>query len=117
MANPIPNHIAEYFAKEGSTSAFHARELFQATKADVDIKTDLNWQEIVLINKLYWNNEYLKRKKLRPIYENFINQYMRLKISLDRKSRKEFVDVNKGDNSQEVLDTASKFSNILGVKK
>lgn len=117
MAKEMPNHIQEYFAnKEGTAEAFHGRELFQAEADNVDIKTDLSAQEITLINKMHWNNEYLKRKGLKGVYGSFLTKYMRLKISLDRKSRKEFVDVNKGDNSQEVLDTASKFSSILGAK-
>lgn len=114
----MPNHVQEYFAKtEGSSQAFHSRELFEARKDNVDVKTDLSIQEIVLINKLMFNNILLKRKKLKPIYEDFIYNYMRLKISLDRKSRGEFVSVNRGDKMEEASQLMSNLSNITNAKK
>lgn len=114
----LPNHIDEYFTKiEGSKEQFHSRELFKATKEDVDLKTDLKWQEITIINCLIWNNELLARKGLKPIYTNFINQYLRLKISLDRKSRAEFVSVNRNDKTEEALNLMGSLSNISNTKK
>ena len=115
---PMPNHIQEYFAKiEGSKEAFHSRELFKASREDVDIKTDLSIQEIVLINKLLFNNELLKKRKLLPVYSDFLYNYMRLKISLDRKSRGEFVSINRGDKTEEATALLSNLANITGVKK
>lgn len=114
----MPNHIQEYFAKiEGSKEAFHSRELFKASREDVDIKTDLSIQEIVLINKLLFNNELLKKSKLNPIYQDFLYNYMRLKISLDRKSRGEFVSINKVDHTDEATNLLSNLSNINSSKK
>ena len=114
----MPNHIQEYFVKiEGSKEAFHSRELFKASEADVDIKTDLSIDEIVLINKLLFNNELLKAKGIKPIYNNFLYRYMRLKISLDRKSRIEFVNINKGDKTEEAVNLLSGLSNITTPKK
>lgn len=114
----LPNHIEEYFAKiEGSKEAFHTRELFRAESSDVDLKTDLKWEEITIINCLIWNNDLLKRKGLKPIYTDFINQYLRLKISLDRKSRGEFVSVNRSDKTEEAINLMGSLSNINNPKK
>lgn len=117
-SDKMPNHIEEYFAKhEGSKEAFHSRELFKADQENVDIKTDLSIQEIVLINKLLYNNLLLVQKGLKPVYNNFIYQYLRLKISLDRKSRGEFVSVNRGDKVEETTALLSNLSNISNTKK
>jgi len=114
----LPDNIDEYFTKiEGSKEAFHSRELFKAEKKDVDIKTDLLWKEIVLINKLIFNNSCLKEAGLVPVFEDFIYNYMRLKISLDRKSRGEFVSINRGDKTEEATQLLSNLSNITGAKK
>lgn len=114
----LPNHIDDYFAQqEGSRQAFHSRELFRADKTDVDIKTDISWMEIVLINKLLWNNQLLIKKGLKPHWDFFLEHYLRLKISLDRKSRGEFVQVNKADKTEDALNLASNLQNLSGTKK
>lgn len=113
------SHIEEYFADTSqSKEILTSKELFRAEKDNVDIKTDLTWQEIVIINKLKFNSRLLKEYGLVDIYEHFIEGYLRLKISLDRKSRGEFVDMNRGQaKTDDVLDTMSKVSNITSVKK
>jgi hypothetical protein len=115
----MSNHIEEYFAESTqSKEVLTSKELFRANREDVDIKTDLSWQEIVLINKLIFNNALLKEAGLNPVYSDFIEEYLRLKISLDRKSRGEFVDMNRGQQkTDDILDTMSKVSNITGAKK
>lgn len=118
QSEKMPNHIQEYFAKiEGSKEAFHSRELFKAEKGDVDIKTDLSIQEIVLLNTLMFNNRILAECGLEPVYEDFIYFYMRLKISLDRKSRGEFVSINKTDRTEEATSLLSNVKNIMEPKK
>lgn len=114
----MPNHIQEYFAKvEGTKEMFNSRELFRAEKENVDIKTDLTFKEISYINTLMFNNWVLKSAGLYPIYEIFLEKYMRLKISLDRKSRGEFVSINRGDKTEEAVGLLSSLSNITNSKK
>lgn len=114
----LSNHIEEYFTKtEGTAEARHSRELFQADKSNVDIKTDLTIQEIILINKLMWNDDLLRRYKLKPVFSFFVDEYLRLKISLDRKSRSEFVSINRADRTEEATKLLSNLSNIGNVKK
>lgn len=116
---PMTNHIEEYFAESNqSKEVLTSKELFKALPEDVDIKTDLSIQEIVLINKLKFNNLLLKQAGLSEVYKDFLNNYLRLKISLDRKSRAEFVDMNRAKtNTDDILDVTSKISNITGAKK
>ena len=118
-AKRMSDHIEEYFAETSqSKEVLTSKELFRASKEDVDIKTDLSIQEIVLINKLKFNNMLLKQAGLTPVYDEFLQDYLRLKISLDRKSRGEFVDMNRGQSkTDDVLDAMSKVSNITGAKK
>ena len=116
---PMSNHIEEYFADASqSKEVLTSKELFKALPEDVDIKTDLTLQEIVLIGKLKFNNLLLKESGLNPVYTEFLQHYLRLKISLDRKSRGEFVDMNRSKtNTDDILDVTSKVSNIMGAKK
>lgn len=100
----MSNHIEEYFLEvEKDSQAQASKQIFSATDEDVAIKTEINQQEIVLINKLEMNNQFLESKGLKPVFRPFINNYMKLKISLDRKSRGEFVSINKADTTDDLL--------------
>lgn len=111
------NHIEEYFAQnETSKDVITSKELFNADK-NVDIKTELGMKEIILINKISYYNLYLKSKGLKPVYDDFLNSYQRLKISFERKSRAEFVNMNRGNNTDEVIDKFSQLSTIKNNKQ
>lgn len=115
---PLKNHIEEYFAnKEGNKDFLISREIFNADK-DVDIKTDLDAQEISYITVLMYNNDLLRSKQLKPVYKEFLNNYMRLKISLKRQSRGEFVNINRGDDkTSDVLKGMSDLKSLQDTKK
>jgi hypothetical protein len=118
MTNKIPDHIEEYFAEvEGSKQAMHSRELFNADNENIDLKTDLSNDEINLIAGLKFNDLFLKSRGLKPLFMNYYINYMRLKVSKDRQSRKEFVNINKQDSKEDVISMASNLSNISGAKK
>jgi hypothetical protein len=114
MKEKIPDHIEEYFTKiEGTKEAFHSRELFRGEEEGIDLKTHLTDEEIALINTLIYNDELLKKRKLKPIFKNFLYRFMRLKVSKDRLSRQEFVNINKtGDSTEDKLNMASNLANI-----
>lgn len=114
----LPDRIDDYFTKlEGSKEAFHSRELFRADNTDVDLKTDLSPEEISHINTLMFNDRFLVSKGLPALYNKYIIQHMRLKFSLERKSRGEFVSINKDNKTEEALNLASGIANISNVKK
>jgi len=113
------NHIEEYFSnKENNKEVLTSKELFKADKKDVDVRTDIVWKEIVLVNKLMYNNLLLTKYKLIPCFDDFVTEYMRLKISMERKSRTEFVDMNRArSNGEDALKSMSEISTIMNTKK
>jgi len=114
----MKNHIEEYFMDKGEDSRLLTKQLFEADEKDVDIKTDLTDKQIVLINKLKFNNELLKKKGLNPVFDMFIYNYLRLLISKDRKSRGEFVNVNRqAENPEQQLQNLSNLNNVFKAKK
>lgn len=102
------NPIEEYFDKEGGGKGF-ATELFKAGDDVIDQKTELTSDEVRHINTLAFTDQYLKSRGIRrPIYEKYYLKFMRLMVSHERKSRKEYVDVNKSDReTQQVFNMGS----------
>jgi hypothetical protein len=115
----MSDHIEEYFVRQGENKeVLTSKELFRADADNVDVKTELDDVEIKIINRMKFNNAYLKSKGLNTIYTDVINNYLRLKISRERKSRVEFVDMNRGQQkTEDILDTMSKVGNITSAKK
>lgn len=114
----MSDHIEEYFAQvEGSKENIISRELFNATDETIDLKTHLTDQEIVLINTLMFNNSILLSRGLKPVFQKWLNKYMRLKVSKDRLSRTEFVNVNKQHSPEDTINQLSSFKNITQSKR
>jgi len=105
----MKNHIEEYFTKNESQPG---TELFRIDDSNVDIKTELTEQEIRDVNTLMMNDKFLEKVKVGAIFKNYYQHLLRLKISLNRKGRSEYVDINKHDNSDEVL---TKFGNLSNI--
>ncbi len=115
----MSDSIEEYFIQsEGNSQAITSQEIFKAEDENVDLRTHLTDEEIGYINTLEFNNLLLKQRGLKPVFSKFLNKYMRLKISKDRLSRGEFVNINrsKGDDA-EVFDRLSNLKNITDAKK
>ena len=114
----MSNHIEEYFAQtEGSKESIISRELFKADDESIDLKTHLQDEEIVLINVLMFNNQILIERGLKPVFQKWIHKFMRLKVSKDRLSRGEFVNVNKQHTAEDTLSSLSNAKNIISSKK
>lgn len=117
VSEKLTNPIQEYFANQSENEKFlSSRELFRADN-DVDIKTEVELDEIQYITTLLYNNDLLKSKGLKPVYKDFLNNYLRLKISLKRKSRTEFVDMNKQQDASKLLQDASNLKSSYGDAK
>jgi len=93
------NPIEEYF-KDRGTAELKRDELFEADDENIDIKTDLTEQRIVLVNTLHENDLFLMDRGLKPVFKSYYEKHLRLLISKDRKSREEFVDVNKAKKDE-----------------
>lgn len=108
-----PNHIEEYFADKGMGNTT-VNELFNSADEDIDVKTDISEGEIRLINTMFQNDNYLEDNGIDRVFENYLTKHMRLKISKDRESRKEFVDVNrKADEPSR--DASNALKRIVGI--
>lgn len=113
MNKELPNPIRNFFEeREAGQKSLTSRQLFSADSKDVDLKTDLNKQEIDVINKMLWLDRILLKTNMKPIYTDYLQEYMRLNISLDRKSRGEFVSVNK---QSDINDDVDKLSSLKGL--
>lgn len=112
LKNPIDEYIEHNVDKE---STF--KDLFESTDENVDMRTDLAHEEIILVNKIEIIDRFLKEKIGSPIYHTFLRRYMRLKFSLDRKSRAEFVDVNRKERFEQNLQRFGNFQNLSEIKK
>lgn len=111
----LPDHIEEYVKHNVGDNAF--RDLFEATEDNVDLRTELNEDEVVLVNKIHINNLFLKSKLGIDVYKEFLVNYLRLKVSFNRGSRTEFVDVNRRDRFEQNLNRFSNFANLTKVKE
>lgn len=108
------NHIEEYFSK---TEQGHGNELFRIDDKNSDIKSELSEEEIRYINTLMMNDQFLERAGIGRVFNNYYRNFLRLKVSLKRQGRSEYVAINKRDNSDETLNKLSAFTNIAGARK
>lgn len=93
------NPIEEYFKDRGSAE-LKRDELFEADDENIDIKTDLSEERISFINTLYENDLFLINRGLKPVFKTYYEKHLRLLISKERKSRGEFVEVNKAKKDE-----------------
>lgn len=116
---PMSEPIEEYFLKSlGNKEVLTSKELFNATEDNVDIKTEVKFEEVFILNNMIHMDNLLKKRRLTPVFHKYLIQYMRLKISLDRKSRAEFVDMNREKTkTDDILDVQSKIGNIINTKR
>lgn len=89
-----PNAIELALESIEGTAPEIAKELFIGDKEDIIFKTDLNNKEICSILKLQFADKILIDCGLGSLYSGIINDLKFSNVSLNRKSRKEFVDVN-----------------------
>lgn len=97
-------------------------ELFTDERSSSDgiaLKTDLIHKEHVLVSVLASENQAIKELfgSDFDLYGEFLNQFRRHKVSLDRKSREEFSGVLKGGISNKDLEVASNMKNLLESRK
>ena len=112
--------IEEFFnQKEQNIIGISTKQLFSVEDdIDLDLKTETDIEEISIIERLYYLDTILVDMGLEPLYKPLYNKRLRLKISKDRGSRKEFVKINtKGEDTEETLSKFGNLSNILGVRK
>lgn len=95
--------LEELFNNNSETSVL--KELFNDKRFKT--KTDVNDDEISIMSRLYFMSEITNRPKLKRVLDEFLI----LRISKDRQSRKEFVEAQKERNTE---NKAGFLQNLLG---
>ena len=110
----MKNHVEEYF---NQIETGGGTELFRVSDENSDIKSEVSEQELRDINVLKMNDKFLESRGLKPVFINYYRHFLRLKISLKRQGRSEYVDVNRRDNSDDTISKMGNLSNMLNVRK
>jgi len=108
------DHIEEYFSKN---EIGQGNELFRIDDKNSDIKSELSEEEIRYINTLIMNDQYLERAGIGAVFKNYYRNFLRLKVSLKRQGRQEYVAINKRDNSDETIAKFGNLQNVFGAKR
>ena len=110
----MDNHIEEYFSNNERQPG---NELFRVDDTNSDIKSEVSEEELRLINVLKMNDSFLINKGLKPVFINYYKHFLRLKVSLDRKGRSEYVAINRKDNTDELINKFGNLSNFVTSRK
>jgi len=84
---------------------------------DIALKTDLNQREFVITTAIVTLGPIIFSKIGYNPYENFIREFKRHKVSLDRKSRAEFVAINQADTLDKNLDKVANLKTLTDTRK
>lgn len=115
MDNPIEEYL---LSNTENNSNLVSKELFSIDDdLDIDFKTDLNDNDIKNIASMSYNDLFLKRLGFKPIFRDYYIKLMRLRVSKNRLSRSEFVNINKMNNTDDTLNKLSDLTNITNSKK
>lgn len=91
-------------------------ELFD--EKDVTLRSDLNDKEVILANALFIENLIIKKSFKRfgltfDLYGKYLREFKRHKVSRNRLSRTEFVDVNKKNRFDDQLKGVANIKNLI----
>jgi hypothetical protein len=97
-SEPLKNPIAEYLKHEGAKSS-RGSELFRGNDDFIDQMTELEDSEVKNALTLTMNDHvFMKRGVIgTPVYDRYLHSFMRFMVSKDRKSRGEFVEVQRAE--------------------
>jgi len=117
--NDKKNPIEEYLLNNDENSNnLISKEIFEVDNLEnLDFKTDLSDNDIKNISCMHYNDLFLKKIGFKPIFINYYIKFMKLRISKDRQSRSEFVNINKTSNEDETLTKLNEFTSIKDSKK
>lgn len=118
MKDKMSNHIEEYFTNiETNQANISSKELFNVDEDKLDFKTEVTDNELRIISNLYVMDNYLNSIGMPKIFEEYYIKFLRLVISKNRKSREEYININKTNNDEDTINRLSDFANITGSKQ
>lgn len=94
--------LEEYFTSLEENEKNSASNQIFSGEEDVDLKTELDMKEIARVNAMIVNDNFLNSRGIPSVFDMYYNPYFRLKISLNRKSRGEFVSINKASSPEDM---------------
>lgn len=112
----IKDPIGEIFESINKSDDDNSLELFSS--GDITLRTQLNNKEVVLSNCLFVENEIIKSQfksktgKSFDLYGDFLSNFKKHKVSLDRQSRGEFVNVNLKNTFDRDLNRMANLKNL-----
>jgi hypothetical protein len=99
-----------YNVEEDNEIKAVSRELF--TKKEIDVKTEVSYNEINQISKIRFLENKFEIKNVQPLLESFLS----LRVSMNRKSRLEFIKAIKGE--EDMAETRlGKLKRFFGAKE
>lgn len=115
LSDPIENLIEKYSDSDSNPSL----ELFKDdSSGDISLKTDLTNMEHVLVSAICTENDLINKDiEDFNLYSCFLNHFRRHKLSLDRKSRFEFVESSRRPTPHDLLNDASSIKNLQDSRK
>lgn len=113
LVNPLDSIFKTIKGKMSHIS----QELFLSSPTDLLLKTDVVYPEDVLISSLRFNDDFLNNRLGFRVYDSYLKDLLMIRFSLDRKSRSEFVTVNKKDFVDDNLAKLGSIKNLTEVRK
>lgn len=119
MSETPKDVIEDIFEKVSGANKNDSLELFKDDKTgDIALKTDLNPSEHTLVVCMITENKLIKEDlEDFDLYGDFLNEFRRHKVSLDRKSRDEFVQVNMKNTMDRDLNRVANLNNLTDTRK
>jgi len=87
--------IEEIWGDDDNTSSLNKSVLLESDDSNIEDKTELTKRESEIFVAMKKIDQVLKSYGLKPLYEKSHFDRLKLRVSLDRKSRKEFVESQK----------------------
>jgi hypothetical protein len=81
------------------------------TGDDIDLKTELNHKEIIAASRLLFMSERYEM----PVFTHFVTNYLRLKVSKDRKGRREYIEGLHAEEKKEAGRDLSPLGSLLNT--
>lgn len=111
--NDLNDPLQEIFEQVKGSNIDNSLELFKDDKTgDIALKTDLVHKEHVLVTCIDVENDLIKQDLGFDLYADFLTSFKRHKVSLERKSRGEFVSVNMKNTMDRDLARVSNLKNL-----
>jgi len=90
------------------------KELFDSD--EIEVKTELNAEQIIIISKLKVLSSVISEKYNVDILDKYVTNFLKLQVSKDRGSRKEFVSAFQSRNDERAGGFLDKMSMNVGGK-